>query len=594
MDWKRFGMWVFLAAAAMLFAPAAPAQEADIILRGGMVLDGTGGEAARADVAVNAGRISAVGDLSTMEAARVIDVSGLYVTPGFVDIHSHGDEGLSDRFLASALNNVTQGITTVVVGQDGRHAWPVRGSLTEQTAVWRAQGVGNNVIPLVGQGYARLEVMGFSEEPATVEQARAIGERVRELLTQGAWGISTGLSYVPGRYSTTEEIIEATRPVKEIDGFYISHLRNQGDRLLESIEETIRIANETGVKVVATHLKAVPKRNWGKGRDAVELMRKARAEGVPIYGDLYPYETSSDGIDVSMISMRSLFDPEELHRLIVPGRPTASDIVEWAYHRYPQLRHFYEKDFLLKQPVEVIDQLLLMRLAGDLRGDTAYRDRLRRIMEEPEKARALLEQVEERIEGTGGAEIFAIERHPEEKLLGVALADVARAWGMTSAQAAVELTLEGAAFTQMHMSEEDIITYITQPFIAACTDGWVPEYGLGLHHPRSYGAFTRRLRRYVYELGVIDLPFAVHTATGLPAEIIGITDRGLLRAGYWADIIAFDPRRVRDRATFRHPHRFSEGIEWVLINGDVVLENGKPNSKRAGKVLLKTEAGSTN
>ncbi len=585
-----------LLAFGLLPASAGYGQEADILLVGGMLLDGTGADAVRADVAIQEGRILAVGELAGMQASRSIDAAGLYLAPGFIDLHSHADRGLSDPHLASAINNITQGITTVVVGQDGRHAWPVGGSLVEQTRLWSSHGIGNNVIPLVGQGSARLEVMGWSREPARADQVEAIAGRVRELLEQGAWGVSTGLEYFPGRFSSTEEVIEAARPVKEIDGFYISHLRDEADRLLSSIDETIRVCRETGVRAVVTHMQVRFRRNWGRAQEAVDLIAEARRGGLPVYADLYPYHTASDGIDVSLVPMQALFDPEDLRSLTYPGNVSARDALEWAYRVNPSMHQRYTKDFLLEQPDDVIFEVLGNRgVASQL-----IRHRLREVMADGEKARDLLHRVEERLADPPAGpesnqtpprwgEMFTVEQHPEDNLEGLTLAAVARARSVSEARAAVELTLEGASFTQYRMFEPDVITFIGQPFVAAITDGGIPEYGDGLTHPRNYGAFVRRIRRYVYELGVMDLPFAIHTATGLTAEIVGIEDRGTIKEGQWADVIAFDPRRLRDRATFRHPHRYSEGILWVLVNGEVVLENGEPNDQRAGRVLLKNQ-----
>ncbi|HSF18203.1 MAG TPA: amidohydrolase family protein [Vicinamibacteria bacterium] len=567
------------------------AQEPDVVIRGGMVIDGTGADPRRADVAVRNGRIVAVGDLSSARASRIIDASGLYVGPGFIDIHSHADTGLSDPYLATAANNLLQGITTVVVGQDGRHAWPLGGSLSEQVALWRRQGVGNNVVPLAGQGSARIEVMGWIDQPASEAERQAIADHVAGILAEGAWGLSSGLGYYPGRHSPPDEVVDAARPVAAIDGFYISHMRNQGDMLLESIEETIHLSKETGVRAVATHIKASPKRNWGKARPAVAQIAEARANGVKIYADLYPYDTSSDGIDVSLVPIGALFEEQEMRELLAPAGTDPGELLRWAFRLEPNLGRRFDLDFLLENPQQAFGNAV--RGTDRLRGEAIFRHRLRERLADPETSPALLEAVLDRISGPGGAEIFEIASHPEERLVGLRLSELARARGISEARAAVELTLEGASFTQLHMSDDDVVTYIQQPFMAACTDGWVPEYGFGLTHPRSYGAFTRRIRRYVYDLGVIDLPFAIQTATGLPAEIIGLGDRGLIEEGQWADLIAFDPARIRDRATYRNPHLYSEGIEWVLVNGDIVVEDGEVNGHRAGKVLLKTDGSST-
>jgi N-acyl-D-aspartate/D-glutamate deacylase len=586
----RYCLWVS-AVSILVFLNSASAEaqgRADVLLRGGMLLDGTGSPARRADVAIRDGRIAAVGDLPSWVATRAIDVAGLYVTPGFIDLHSHAELGLSDPHLAEARNNLTQGITTVVVGQDGRHAWPLGGTLAEQAAVWRRHGVGNNVVPLIGQGSARIEAVGWSEEPASADQSMAIAERVAAVLKEGAWGISTGLGYFPGRHSSTEEIIEATVPVKAIDGFYISHLRNQGDRLMESIEETIRIGKEAGVRAVATHIKSAGRRNWGKASEAMATIARAREEGLPIYADLYPYDTSSDGIDVALVPVGALFGRDEIGPLMAPAGSSSKEVLDWAYRLNPALSFRVTRSFAEAQPPDVIYRNLFD--IDRLRSEPAYRHRLREVLADAARAPELLRAVAERIEGPGGGDLFEIAGHPDEDLVGLRLSEIASSRGLSEARTAVQLTLEGASFTQLHMAEEDVATFIQQPFMAACTDGWIPEYGQGWTHPRSYGTFTRRIRRYVYDLRVIELPFAVHSATGLAAEIIGLEDRGTIQEGHWADVIAFDPRKVRDRATYRHPHRFSEGIEWVLVNGEAVVEQGMPNGRRAGRVLLKTEA----
>ena len=586
----RFGLSPCVAAltAVVALSPIATAQEADVLIRGGMILDGTGAESRRADIAVKDGRIAAVGDVSAYSASRVIDVSGLYVTPGFIDLHSHAETGISDPHLATAANNLTQGITTIVVGQDGRHAWPVGGSFADRVALWHRQGIGNNIVPLAGQGSARLEVMGWSEQPASEAERAAIAEHIEKFLEEGAWGLSSGLGYFPGRHSPPEEVIEAARPVGAVDGFYISHLRNQGDLLLESIDETIQLSKETGVRAVVTHIKTAPKHNWGKSREAVAQLARAREAGVEIYADLYPYVTSRDGNDFSLVPVNAVFDRGEVRRLLAPDGAAPEEIVRWAFRVEPNLRRRFDLDFVLASPEQSLGSVVGGG-ARRLRRQPVFRVRLRERLNDAATSATLLVAVEERIARPGGAEIFEIASHPEADLIGLRLSEVAQARGVSPARAAVELSLEGASFTQLHMSDDDVITFIQQPFIAGCTDGWIPEYGDGLTHPRSYGTFTRRLRRYVYELGVIDLPFAIRTATSLPAEIVGLSDRGLIREGQWADIIAFDPRRVRDRATYRNPHRYSDGIEWVLVNGEVVVEDGEVNGHRAGRVLLRTE-----
>ena len=564
-------------------------QPASILIQGGKILDGSAGSVRQGDVYVRDGRIEKVGDLGAIEADTTIDASGLFVIPGFIDLHSHAEAGLSDPGLASALNNITQGITTVVVGQDGRHPWPVGSSLSSQVSVWQRHGPGNNIVPLVGQGSVRLEVMGWSSDSATATQLEKADAKVREYLAQGAWGISTGLSYSPGIFSSTEEVIVSVRPVREADGFYISHLRNQSAYLLEALDELVEIAKISGVRAVATHIKCAGPRNWGGAGAAVERLKRARASGLSVYADVYPYTTSSDGIHMMPRSLQELtLDLKEPEWQSLVNLPM-EELLRTAYQLNPALNSLYTKEFLLRQPASTIQFSLINSVRSQVSYQHRSRQRLQLVLEDPDQHKDVMKRLAQEIRLAGGGEYFEIARHPDPGLLGMTVSEIAQRKGFSEAQTALELVLEGALFTQFHMSEKDVASFIKQPFIAACTDGRIPKYGKGKIHPRSYGAFARRLYRYVKTLGVVDLALAIHTGTGLSAEIIGLRDRGFIRAGQWADIVIFDADRIQDKATFSDPHQYSEGIEWVLINGEVVLERGKPNGNRAGKVLLKAK-----
>lgn len=529
-----------------------------------------------------------MGKLSSEGASRTIDVSGLYVAPGFIDLHSHADWGLSDPYLAGAGSNLAQGITTVVVGQDGRHAWPLGGSFSRQVALWQRQGIGNNIIPLVGQGSARYEVMGFGKEPATAEQRKAIAARISSLLEAGAWGLSSGLSYEPGVFSPPEEVVEAARPLAKFGGFYISHMRDQGDKLIPAIEETIDVGRQIGVRVVVTHIKSGGKANWGKSAQAVAVMKEARARGLEVYGDLYPYETPAEGIDVTFVPLTAIFSPDELRELATPFALKRAEAIQLAVRVNPTLQYFVDPDFLRKLPESRRADAL--GKPQWLERQPIYRRRIRNLLYDDSKSKTILSTAERLISlSGGGGELVEVSYHPDERFTGKRLSDLAKQYGVTEARAAVELTLQGAKFTQFAFSEDDIVRFIQQPFIAGGSDGILPEYGDGYTHPRSYGTFARRIRRYVYDLGVIDLPFAIRTATALAAEIVGLTDRGVIEKGRWADIIVFDPKRIRDYSTYQRPHRWSDGIDWVLVNGEIELENGDTTDRRAGRVLLKRE-----
>ncbi len=579
------GTFIFPATAEALQVQSPPSVS--VAIRGGRIIDGTSAPAFAGDLYVRDGRIAKIGDLGELEADRIIDATGLYVIPGFIDLHSHAEAGLSDPRLAAAVNNITQGITTVVVGQDGRHPWPVGSNLTAQVAKWKSHGLGNNLIPLLGQGSIRLEVMGWSSEPATPSQTQRAAAKVREYLAQGAWGISTGLSYTPGCFSPTEEVVASTRPVKETDGFYISHLRDQSDYLLEALDELVEIAKATGVRVVATHIKCAGPRNWGKAGAAVARLMKARKSGLAVYADLYPYATSGNGIHVSPRSLETSIQDLDRSDWEFLQELSMKELVRTAYRLNPALKALYTNEFLLRQPASTIQSGLIDSLREHVPSESSSLQRLRQLMEDPQQRAGAVRRLAQEIRLSGGGDQFQIAKHPEPSLLGVSISEVARRRQLSEAQTCLDLVLEGALFTQFHMSEEDVMTFIKQPFVAACTDGRIPKHGKEKIHPRSYGTFARRLHRYVNTLAVIDLAFAVHTGTGLPAEIIGLRDRGLIRTGQWADIVIFDAKRIRDKATFSDPHQHSEGIDWVLVNGEIVLERGRANQTRAGKVLLK-------
>ncbi len=572
-----------------LTGEAVAQQTADLLIRGGLVFDGTGSRAFQADIAVKDGRILAVGDLKDYQADTTLSARGHHVTPGFIDLHSHADWGLSDPQLSPSLNNLTQGITTVVVGQDGRHAWPVGSSLSQQAELWRSQGVGTNVIPLVGHGSTRLEIMGWQSRQAEKKEVEAMARRIRVYLDQGAWGLSTGLDYLPGRFATLEELVGVTRPVRDIDGVYISHLRNQGIKLIQSIEEMLQVGKQTGVRVVATHIKSVGRRNWGNALAAVTALAEGHRQGIAAYADLYPYRAAGSGVDVPLVSWSALVDEEDGQLWLPPVWMSASELLEWVFRLKPKLSQHYTLSFLKQQSEADIRTLANGQLLELLRSEELFRQKLREAWADPQRRPLLQQSIRQRLDGPGGAEIFVVTRHPDSRLVGLNLVQAAQTLGLDEVEAVVRLTLGGASFAELHISEDDIITFLRQPYIAGSTDGTIPEYGHGRTHPRSYGAFIRRLARYVMHLRAVQMPFAIRTATGLPAEIIGIKDRGYLQPGQWADILVFDPRMLRDHATYNNPHQYSRGIIWVLVNGEVVIREGQPNGRLAGQVILKNQ-----
>lgn len=583
---RRLGAAFALIAGA--FAPAAahpqsPPYEFDLVIRRGLIIDGTGADGREADVGVREGRIAAIGDLAGARAARSFDAAGRVVAPGFIDLHSHADWGFGDPERNLARNNLTQGISTVVVGQDGRSPWPVGGSIESLIENWLDHGLAGNVLLLVGHGSVRREVMADAARPPTPAELDRMRALVRRAMEAGAYGISTGLAYAPGRFATTEELIALTREVAPERGVYISHLRDQGAGLMESVRETIRIGRESGVTVVATHFKASGRANFGKSVQALDLIEAARRQGVAIYTDQYPYTTSSNGIGASFLPASPRRPSDEAAARIQAASPEAlADLILGTHELAPRL---YTRDWLLTRPRKELERRAAAALWFSDEGVRATHAQTRALLDDPGKRAELHAQVADEIERWGGPDTYVIERAPDPRLEGRTLEEAADLLGRPVPEVALALELMEAQVTQFHMADADVDAIITREFNATSTDGSVPDFGVGVTHPRSYGAFPRKIRVYALERGLISLPFAIRSMTGLAAEILGLEDRGVLRPGAWADVVVFDPRRIRDRATYRDPHRYSEGIELLLVNGLPVLEDGRVTGARPGVVI---------
>jgi N-acyl-D-amino-acid deacylase len=531
----------------------------DLIIRGGQVIDGTGNPWFYADVAVKDGRIVAVGSLAAAKATRVIDATGKIVTPGFIDMHSHADGGLASMDLRHSPNMVAQGITLSVVNQDGRSPrWPIR----DQKALYEKQGIGTNAALLVGHGTLRTRVMGNQRDnqPATDADIRAMQQLVDEGMTDGAFGLSSGLEYDPGRYSETREVVALARTVKPYGGFYISHERSEGAdpmwkvksdpspfvSLIDAVNETITIGREAGVPVVASHLKAKGASYWGSSQVATRLIHEARAQGIPVYADQYPYETS--GTDGSTV--------------LIPG---------WA----------------LQPPGQASGDQLSAGRGGGAAGKAAFKQRLGL----DDDVRKIRTDIAHEIDRRGGASRIIITDFPDAKYLQKSLQFVADDLKMGAVDAAIWLQLNGAdraggaRMRGFSLSELDLDHIMQQDFTATCTDGDIARFGQGLPHARFYGTMARKIRYYSLDRGVISLPHAIRSMTSLAAQIIGLKDRGLVQTGYWADLVVFDPSTVADKATFTEPHQYPTGIPYVFVNGVAVVDDGKLTQATPGKVV---------
>jgi N-acyl-D-amino-acid deacylase len=505
-------------------APASQVAEApfEVLIRNGHVVDGTGSPPVQSDIGLRGGRIAAIGRLGNRAATRVIEAEGLTVTPGFIDVHSHASDGLAGT-LKEARQLLAQGITAVALNPDG--GGPV--DIKSQRAAYEKQHVGVNVMLYVGHGSIRRQVLGMADRaPTTTELDRMVG-LVRAGMGAGAIGLSSGLYYAPGSYAKIEEVIAMAKAAGEAGGVYESHIRDEADYnigVVAAVEEVVRVAEEGRLPAIVAHMKALGPASWGKSRTLVERIQQARDRGIEVWADQYPYDASGTGIIGALIPRWAE----------VGGR-----------------------------------QEMLKRIDG--------RDRVR-----------LLADIGRNFERRGGADKLVISSYaPDRSLEGKSLADVARARKEPAEEAVLDLLVKSdAGLVSFNMSESDVDLIMRQPFTMTCSDGGLVPFGDGKPHPRGNGAFARKLRVYVNERGVIDLPFAIRSMTGLPASVFGMKDRGILRPGAWADVVVFDPARVRDTATYTDPHQMAEGIRYAIVNGVIVRDDGTFTGKLPGKVVI--------
>ncbi|MBI3679741.1 MAG: amidohydrolase family protein [Acidobacteria bacterium] len=536
------------------------AQDYDLLIRNGRILDGAGNPWFAADIGVKAGRIQAIGKLSAAGAARTIDATGKFIAPGFIDLHSHSDSDLGSVERRTNIGMVAQGITTSVVNQDGRSPdWPIAGQRTG----YETRGIGNNAILLVGHGTVRQKAMGSRvRQKATDADLAAMRALVEEGMKDGAWGISAGLEYFPGLDSDTRELASLVSVLRSYSGVYISHERSEGRdpmwktasdpspsvSLLDAVLETIEIGRQTGVPVVCSHIKAKGAHYWGSSHAAVRLIQQAREEGVPVYADQYPYETSgSDGNTVLM----------PLWAIADPGRTVAGQ---------------------------------LDRSAGAFRN---AKENLEARLADPETAARIRSDIVHEIERRGGASRIVVNGFSDSRYTGKTLDFIARDQKLSPVDAVVWMQRTGldgvpggARMRGFSISEDDIVHFMRQEFTATSTDG-----SMQMGHPRSYGSYPRKIRRFVLERGAISLPFAIRSSTSLPAQILGLKERGLIREGFWADLVIFDLDTIRDRANFEEPELLPEGISHVFVNGAAVVDQGKPTRATPGKVLTPAKDG---
>lgn len=538
-----------------LTTAAMPEAAFDIVIRNGHIVDGTGSPWYSGDVGIRDGKIAAIGNLSETRGKRVIDARGMIVAPGFIDMLGQSELTiLVDPHLPS---KTFQGITTEITGEGGSAA-PLNDAIVKADHLtyehfnikpdWRSfreyfarlekQGIAINLASYVGATQVRRMVLGDGNRAPSrseLEQMRAL---VREAMKEGAVGVSTSLQYAPAPYASTEELIALAAESAKLGGIYATHMRSEGDAIKAALDEAIRIGREARIPVEIWHLKAAGKGNWGRMPEIVAYIEKARNEGVDVTADTYAY--------TAWFNSFSAFIPP------------------WAH--------------------DGGDARMIERLK-----DPATRARIRKDMETPSTE---WDNEWHEVPGPDAILVSVVHNAKLMPLQGKTLAQIAKMWDKDPIDTLFDILIQDDAYTYVAvfgMSEPDVTHALLQPWVSVDNDsqGTAPDGLLGKEHPhpRAYGTFPRVLRKYVREEKKLRLEEAIRKFTALPAQRMRLVDRGVLKAGMWADVVVFDPEKVRDLATFENPNQLSVGMEYVLVNGVPVIEGGKLSSALPGKVL---------
>jgi dihydroorotase/N-acyl-D-amino-acid deacylase len=524
------------AVVAVVFLPALLSSQPpayDVILRGGRVVDGTAAPWYRADVAITGDTIVRIAPSIAAPAGRVIDVNGLVVAPGFIDIHTHARRGIFE--LPTADNYTRQGVTTLIEGPDGGSPIPLKPFLDKVAA----QGISPNFASFIGQGSIRSQIVGEADRQATPEEIDKMRGLVRQGMLDGALGLSSGLFYVPGTFTPTAEVVELAKVAGQMGGIYISHMRNEAEGVVDSVRETITIGEQGGLPTQVTHHKVVGKAYWGRSVQTLKLIDEARARGVDATIDQYPYTASSTNIGSALLP-------------------------SWALEggREATLKRLADPATRARIKAETVVIIRDARGGGD-----------------PKNVVIAANQWDPTMAGKNLAEVTASRKLP------VTLEN--------AAETTMWIVEQGNAQGIFHaIGEEDLQRILVHPATMIASDGEVAIFGRNHPHPRSYGTFVRVLGVYARDKKLLPLETAVQKMSSLPAQRLGLTDRGVLRTGLKADITVFDAARVRDTATFDKPHSYAEGVAFVLVNGQVIVDGGTMTAARPGKVLYGPAASS--
>lgn len=554
---------VFVGLVGTLLSCSPDGGRVDLLVENGLIVDGTGNPGFYGDVGIRGDTIVKIGNLDGWTAERTLDASGLVVAPGFIDLHTHADGGLGRPSSNANLNYLSQGVTTVVTGNCGGS---VSLNAEETKAEWESQGIGTNAVFLVGHGNIRAEVMGSEPREASPEEIEQMKEIAGEAMRNGAWGMSTGFEYIPGRYANAEEVIELTKVVGEFGGVYASHMRNENALIREAIEENVRIGEETGVPVTVSHFKVTGKSNWGLMKDAVQVIEDARARGVEIVADQYPYSQSAPiGLIQSFLSIPGDMEP------------------------FAELRQ--------ERRSRDLSDAEAVRLQG------RYMEELRKALSDPEKRARIREETvvgqphdPSAVAMWGWEDFTVLVADKNRHLVGTNFVDLPGAEREEIFDLVVELIFDepDMLYGGGSQSEADLVHALGQEWVMVSSDGGAgrivdesaePARG----HPRAFGSQTRVLRKYVREEGLLTLEEAIRKMTSLPASFLRLKSRGILQEGSVADLVIFDPETVRDNATYADSRRYCSGVEYVIVNGVISIEKGEYLGALNGKLLLLTD-----